>query len=128
MAGIRDHESADGAQPGEDFARFGKAPHMNITGGETPVWHRELGSSWIARSSFGTASSKRHAKKCAWPIMLSAVPTRTRGLSRSAVSTCFDRDVGLAGVQPEDAADMPAAREIRVERQGALDERHHGAD
>src|SRR3954447_3486558 len=40
----------------------------------------------------------------------------------------LDRDVGLTGHQPEDAADVPAAGVVRVERQGAVNQRHHGAD
>ena len=40
----------------------------------------------------------------------------------------LDRDVGLARPQPECAADKPAAREIRVECQRTIDQRHHGAD
>src|SRR5208282_2583754 len=40
----------------------------------------------------------------------------------------LDRDVGLARPQLEEAADGPAAREARVERQGTIDQRHHGAD
>ena len=53
---------------------------------------------------------------------------RARGLRRSEVSTCSIAMIGLAGPQPEDAADVPAAREARVERQRAVDQRHHGAD
>src|SRR6516162_10578663 len=40
----------------------------------------------------------------------------------------LDRDVGLARPKPDIAADEPAAGEIRIERQGAVDQRHHGAD
>src|SRR5436309_15953113 len=40
----------------------------------------------------------------------------------------LDRDVRLARKIPEDAADEPAACEIRVEREGTLDQRRHGAD
>jgi hypothetical protein len=51
-----------------------------------PISKLKLGSSCIARSSLGTASSKRRARKCAVPI--TPVPTRARGLSRSEVSSC----------------------------------------
>src|SRR5215469_5045621 len=40
----------------------------------------------------------------------------------------LDRDAGLAGPNPEDTADVPATREIRVERQGTIDQRYHRAD
>src|SRR5215470_14134504 len=39
-----------------------------------------------------------------------------------------DRNVGLARLHSEDAADVPGARKIRVEREGAVDQCHHGAD
>ena len=40
----------------------------------------------------------------------------------------LDRDVELARKQSEGAADVPAARETRVECQGTINQRHHGAD
>src|ERR1700746_1087139 len=40
----------------------------------------------------------------------------------------LDRDVGLPRPIPEGAADVPVAREIRVERERAIDQRHHRAD
>jgi len=40
----------------------------------------------------------------------------------------LDRDAGLARPQPQCAADKPAAREIRVECQRTIGQRHHGAD
>ena len=40
----------------------------------------------------------------------------------------LDRDVGLAGPDPEDAANKPAAGVVRVKREGTVDQRHHGAD
>jgi len=40
----------------------------------------------------------------------------------------LDRDVGLARLQPEEAADVPAASVVRIERQGAVNQRHHRAD
>ena len=39
-----------------------------------------------------------------------------------------DRGIGLAGPHAEQTADMPTAREIRIEHQRAIDERHHGSD
>ena len=39
-----------------------------------------------------------------------------------------DRDVGLARLHPQDAADVPAAREIRIQRKGTIDQRHHRID
>ena len=40
----------------------------------------------------------------------------------------LDRDIWLARPQPEDAADVPAARVVRVEREGTINQRHHRAD
>ena len=40
----------------------------------------------------------------------------------------LNRDLGLARIHSEDAADVPAASVIRVESQGAVDQRHHGTD
>src|SRR5215831_2025734 len=40
----------------------------------------------------------------------------------------LDRNVGLARPSPEDAADKPASSVVRVERQGAVNQCHHGAD
>jgi hypothetical protein len=40
----------------------------------------------------------------------------------------LDRDARLAPSQPEVSADLPAAREIRVESQGAVDQPHRRAD
>src|SRR5882757_1049132 len=40
----------------------------------------------------------------------------------------LNRNIGLARPPPEDSADVPAAREIRVERQGTVDQRNHRAD
>jgi hypothetical protein len=39
-----------------------------------------------------------------------------------------DRNVRLARLHSEGAADVPGAREIRVEREGTVDQCHHGAD
>src|SRR6516165_349011 len=40
----------------------------------------------------------------------------------------LDRDVRLAGPMPEDAADVPPTCEIRIEHEGTVDQRDHGAD
>src|SRR5690242_20387557 len=40
----------------------------------------------------------------------------------------LDREIGLAGPNSEEAADKPAAREARVEREGTVDQPDHGAD
>jgi hypothetical protein len=40
----------------------------------------------------------------------------------------LDRDLGLACPCPQNAADMSAPRIVRVERQRAVDPRHHSAD
>ena len=39
-----------------------------------------------------------------------------------------DRDVRLSRPHSENGADVPAAREIRVEREGTVNQRHHRAD
>src|SRR6516165_11197454 len=40
----------------------------------------------------------------------------------------LDRDVRLAGPNPEEAADVPAAGVVRIQRQSVIDQRYHGAD
>src|SRR5260370_8291403 len=40
----------------------------------------------------------------------------------------LDREIGLAGEAPENAAQMPTARVARVEFEGAVDQPHHGPD
>src|SRR2546430_2547884 len=40
----------------------------------------------------------------------------------------LDRDVGLARPIPKSAAYGPAARKARIECQGTINQRHHGAD
>ena len=40
----------------------------------------------------------------------------------------FDRDVRLARPTSEGATDVPAAGLVRVEREGSIDQRHHGTD
>src|SRR6516165_5843255 len=40
----------------------------------------------------------------------------------------LDREIMLTGPQPEDAAQKPAAGEARGYRQGAVDQRDHGAN
>ena len=40
----------------------------------------------------------------------------------------LDREIRLTGKGPENAADMPAAREARVERERTVDQPDHGAD
>jgi len=39
----------------------------------------------------------------------------------------IDRDIGLACPLPEGTADVPAMGKIRVEHQGTVNQRHHGA-
>ena len=40
----------------------------------------------------------------------------------------LDREIGLTGPDPENAAHKPAAGEARVERQRTVDQPDHGAD
>ena len=40
----------------------------------------------------------------------------------------LDREIGLAGPNPENAAQIPAAGEARVERQRTVDQRDHAHD
>src|SRR5258708_12288465 len=40
----------------------------------------------------------------------------------------LNRDIGLAGPTPEDATNVPATREARVERHRAVSQPHHRAD
>ncbi len=40
----------------------------------------------------------------------------------------LDREIGLAGPEPENATHIPAAGEARVERECSVDQPDHGAD
>jgi hypothetical protein len=40
----------------------------------------------------------------------------------------LDRDIGLAGPEPENAAHKPAAGIARVDRERTVDQPHHGGD
>ncbi len=56
---------------------------------------------------------------------------RTRSLARAQPQRSLgmlDREIVLTGPQPQDTTQKPAAGEARGERQGAVDQRHHGAD
>jgi hypothetical protein len=41
VAGIRHHDTADGAEPPDNFLRLGEASHMGIAGGEIAIRRRE---------------------------------------------------------------------------------------
>ena len=88
-AGVRYHDRGNGAQPRDDLSCVVEPTHMGVAGGEIrDTTAGKLGSSWIARSSFGTRLIEAPAEKCATPITASDVPMRARGLRRSAASTC----------------------------------------
>jgi len=59
------------------------------------------------------------SERCAHP---SARAEPLRGLDMT------DRDIGLARPQSNGAANVPTAREIRVQRERTINQRHHGAD
>ena len=127
-AGVRDHDGANGAQARDDLLRLGEPSHMGIAGGEIAIRHGEAGilldrEEWMRRCLIEAASQEmrltddgeRGADPGAWA-------EAQRGLDMR------DRNVRLARLHSEDAADVPGAREIRVEREGTVDQCHHGAD
>jgi hypothetical protein len=75
----------------------------------------KFGLSWIARSSFGTASSKRRLRKYAPPITLKTVPNRPRGLSRNEASAC---SIAMSG-RPAQLLRKPLIYQPRAKYQSA---------
>src|SRR5689334_15750078 len=101
---------------------------MGIAGCEIAVRHREarilLDREDQLRHRLAEAPSQEmrlayYGQRCADP---GARAQPERGLDMA------DGDVGLARLHPEDAADVPTAREIRVEGEGTIDQRHHRID
>src|SRR5438034_1459080 len=56
------------------------------------------------------------------------VPDAGAGTKPQCGFCMLDRDVGLARPVPERSADGPATSIAWVERQGTVDQRHHGVD
>src|SRR5215469_5190012 len=101
---------------------------MRITGGEIAIRHREarilLDREHEFRHCFIEPPSQEmrlayYSERRADP---SARAEPQRGLA------ILDRKVGLAREKPENGADVPTACKIRVECEGTIDQRDHGAD
>ena len=127
-AGVLDDERSYGAQPRDNFTRLAQSTHMRVAGGEITVWYREAGilldceeQVWYglcetpSKEMRAAYHNERYADAGAW-----AEPQRRLDVLQGGV--------GLARPQPEDAADVPTARVVRVVRQGTVDQRQHRAN
>jgi|HubBroStandDraft_6_1064221.scaffolds.fasta_scaffold33304_5 hypothetical protein len=128
VAGIRYHDTADGAKPPGDFLCLGEASHMGIAGGEIAVRRREARIVLDRQEQFrhGLLEPPSQEMRLAYQRKRSAdagaraEPQRGFGM--------LDREVGVARKKPENAADMPTPCKIRVQRKGTIDQRNHCAD
>src|SRR5215831_7855443 len=114
VAAILHHDRADGAETPDDFARLGDASHMGVAGGEVAIRRREARILLDREEQFrhGLIEPPSQEMRLAYQRKRRAnAGARTepqRGLGT------LDRRVGLAGEKPENAADVPTARKIRV--------------
>jgi hypothetical protein len=128
VAGIRYHDTADGAKPPGDFLCLGEASHMGIAGGEIAVRRREPRIVLDRQEQFrhGLLEPPSQEMRLAYQRKRSAdagaraEPQRGFGM--------LDREVGVARKKPENAADMPTPCKIWVQRKGTIDQRNHCAD
>jgi hypothetical protein len=101
---------------------------MGLAGGEYAIRHRVA---WIvldreAQLRHGLIEAPSEEMRCAY--LKERRADAGAGAEAQRGFEMLDRDVGLARKQSQGAADVPAAREIRVEREGAVSQRHHGTD
>src|SRR5215471_3764671 len=128
LTGGRHHDRGDGAQPRDSLSCLVEPPHMRVAGGEIAIRERLAGILLDREEEFRhglveAPSEKMRAAYCEERLADAGAGTEPqRGLDM------LDRDVRLARPDPEAAADVPAARIVRVERQGAVDQRNHRAD
>src|SRR5262249_18626588 len=120
--------TASAATGQHQASRPAEPPHMGVASGENAIRAR------IARIVLDRDEQFRHRlmetpavemRGAYYKERRAAAGTRTeaqRGLDM------LDRNVGFARPLPEDAAEVPAAGVVRVERQGTVDQRHHSVD
>src|SRR5215469_2210420 len=120
--------AGDLLQPGSNGARLGEASHMSIARRKIAIRRRETGILLDCDEQF------RHRLIKAPSQEMRLAYQRKRGANAGARTETqrglgmLDREVGLAGEKPENAADVPPAGKIRVERQGMIDQSNHCVD
>src|ERR1700730_11954146 len=117
---IHHHLGHDLAQPRDHPARLVKQPHMGIasrkmTAGVWESWlildrHPQPGDCLLETS----AEERSGTDQECWHFR------RARAEAQGGL-TMLDRQIRLAGPQPEKTADVPAARVVRIEGEGAID-------
>src|SRR6516165_10064076 len=114
VAGIRDHDTADGAKSLDDFLRLGEASHMGIAGGEIAVRRREGRILLDRQEQFWHSFIEPPSQE------MRLAYQRKRGANASARTETqrglgtLDREVGVAREKPQNAADVPPPCKIRV--------------
>src|SRR5689334_11484943 len=128
LAGVRYHDGGNGLQARDDLSCIVEPTHMRVAGGEKAVWLR---AAWIL---LDREEQLRHGLIEASAVQMCRAycgHRRTDPGTGTETQRGFDmgnRDVGLARPTPEETTDVPATREIRVECQGTVNQRDHGAD
>src|SRR6516162_13519 len=100
---------------------------MGVAGGEKAIWHREAGILLDSEAQFLHCLIEAPHEKMprAYDEQRRVADSDSRTESESRFS---NRNIRLACPTSEDAAKVPAAREIRIERQCAVNQRYHGVD
>ena len=62
------------------------------------------------------------------PITIDGAPIALARAQAQRGLDMLDREIGLPGTDPEQAAQIPAAGKARIERKRTVDQRDHGAD
>src|SRR5262249_24564136 len=124
----RHNNGGNGPQPVDDLSRLIEPPHMRVAGGENAIWP------WIAWVLLDREEQLRHglieapAEEMRIAYCYERRADAGAGTEAQRGLEMLDRDVGLARQVPEYTAYVPTARVVRVNRQGTVDQRHHGAD
>src|SRR5262249_10415031 len=116
------------AQPLDDLSCLFELTHMRIAGGEVAIRQR---GAWIILNR--EKKFRRCGRKAPAEEMGGAYKQERRADAgaRAEAQRGFEMlncKVALTRQNPEIAADVPAAREARIEHQSTLDQRDHCAD
>src|SRR6516225_11239470 len=128
MQRARDYCPGYGTQPRDNLFGLVEPPHMGIAARQRAVWRGVCGAFVDRYKKLGDRCIElplEHMRGADHRQM------RTEPLARAEAQRVLDmrdRQVGLAGPQTKETADIPSAGGARVEREGALDQRDHGAD
>src|SRR5262249_933712 len=101
---------------------------MGVAGGEIAIWRREARILLDRKEQFrhGFIEAPSQEMRLAYQRM-----RRTNAGARTEPQRglgVLDREVRVAREKPEDTADVPTSRKIRVEREGTIDQRYHCVD